>query len=81
VLRVRHWAWSKVQSFGTILVDLERSEVADLLPTRSAKALSDWLSQHPEVVVVTRDRQRVYAQRARRDRQTLAGPPAQRAPH
>jgi hypothetical protein len=28
----------KGQSFGTILVDLERSEVADLLPNRSAKA-------------------------------------------
>ena len=66
VLGVDDWAWSKGQSFGTILVDLERSEVADLLPTRSAKALSDWLAQHPEVVVVTRDRQGVYAQGARR---------------
>src|SRR6266567_2748603 len=60
------WAWSKGQSFGTILVDLERSEVADLLPTRSAKVLSEWLAQHPEVVVVSRDRQGVYAQGARR---------------
>jgi transposase len=61
VLGVDDWAWSKGQSFGTILVDLERSEVVDLLPTRSAKSLSEWLVQHPEVVVVSRDRQGVYA--------------------
>jgi transposase len=66
VVGVDDWAWSKGQSFGTILVDLERSEVADLLPTRSAKALSEWLAQHPAVVVVSRDRQGVYAQGARR---------------
>jgi transposase len=66
VVGVDDWAWSKGQSFGTILVDLERSEVADLLPTRSAKVLSEWLAQHPEVVVVSRDRQGIYAQGARR---------------
>jgi transposase len=36
------------------------------LPTRSAQALSEWLRQHPEVVVVGRDRQGVYAEGARR---------------
>ena len=61
VLGVDDWAWSKGQSFGTILVDLERSEVVDLLPTRSAQSLSEWLKQHREVVVVSRDRQGVYA--------------------
>jgi transposase len=66
VVGIDDWAWTKGQSFGTILVDLERSEVADLLPTRSAKVLSEWLAQHPEVVVVSRDRQGVYAQGARR---------------
>ena len=65
VLGVDDWAWSKGRSFGTILVDLERSEVVDLLPTRSAKALSEWLSQHPEVKVVSRDRQGVYAEGTR----------------
>jgi transposase len=49
ILGVDDWAWRKGQTFGTILVDLERGEVADLLPTRSATALSDWLAKHPEV--------------------------------
>jgi transposase len=62
---VDDWAWSKGQSFGTILVDLERSEVVDLLPTRSAEALSEWLAKHPEVMVVSRDRQGSYAEGTR----------------
>jgi hypothetical protein len=45
VVGVDDWAWRKGQSFGTILVDLERSEVVDVLPTRSAKVLSEWLIQ------------------------------------
>ena len=65
VLGVDDWAWSKGQSFGTILVDLERSEVVGLLPTRSAQSLSEWLAPHPEVKVVSRDRQGVYAEGAR----------------
>ena len=65
VVGVDDWAWRKGQSFGTILVDLERSEVVDLLPIRSAKVLGEWLAQHPEVKVVSRDRQGVYAEGVR----------------
>ena len=65
VLGVDNWAWRKGQNFGTILVDLERSQVVDLLPTRSADSLVEWLAQHPEVTTVSRDRQGVYAEGAR----------------
>ena len=51
VLGVDDWAWSKGQTFGTILVDLEHSQVVDLLPTRSADSLGEWLAQHPEVTI------------------------------
>jgi transposase len=63
---VDDWAWNKGKSFGTILVDLERGVVVDLLPTRSADSLTAWLEQHPEVMVVSRDRQGSYADGARR---------------
>jgi len=66
VLGVDDWEWTKGQSFGTILVDLERGVVADLLPTRSADSLTMWLEQHPEVTVVSRDRQGSYAEGTRR---------------
>ena len=36
VVGVDDWAWKKGQNYGTILVDLERHTVADLLPERSA---------------------------------------------
>jgi hypothetical protein len=66
VLGVDDWAWNKGKSFGTILVDLERRVVADLLPTRSADSPAAWLAKHPEVMVVSRDRQGSYADGARR---------------
>src|ERR1700722_13043539 len=66
VLGVDDWACCKGQNFGTILVDLERSQVVDLLPTRSAESFGEWLAQHPEVTTISRDRQGVYAEGARR---------------
>ena len=65
VVGIDDWAWKKGQSFGTILVDLENREVVDLLPIRSAKAVSAWLKQHPKVAVIARDRQGLYAEGAR----------------
>ena len=62
VLGVDDWAWCKGQNFGTILVDLERSQVVDLLPTRSADSLVEWPAQHPEVTTLSRDRQGVWFQ-------------------
>jgi hypothetical protein len=66
VVGVDDWAWKKGQSYGTILVDLERRTVADLLPQRSADQLAEWLKQHPKVEVISRDRFGLYAGGARR---------------
>ena len=63
-LGVDDWAWKKQHSYGTILVDLNRRCVADLLPDRSAESLSFWLAQHPTVEVITRDRCGLYAEGA-----------------
>jgi len=60
-LGVDDWAWRKRQSYGTILVDLERHRVADLLPDRSAESLTLWLEKHPGVEVIARDRGGLYA--------------------
>jgi len=55
-LGVDDWAWKKGQNYGTILVDLERHKVADLLPERSAESFEQWLHRHPSVETVNRDR-------------------------
>jgi len=41
VLGVDDWAWRKGSTYGTIFVDLERRQVIDLLPDRSADATAD----------------------------------------
>jgi transposase len=61
VLSVDDWAWRKKQRYGTMLMDLERSQVIDLLPERSADSFAPWLGLHPEVEVITRDRSSLYA--------------------
>jgi transposase len=65
------WATRKGQSYGTILIDLERGTVIDLLPGRDGEALKAWLASNPQVEVITRDRWPAYIQAA-----TTAAPQA-----
>lgn len=58
------WAWKKGHRYGTILIDLERGRVIDILPGRDGEALKVWLRAHPGVEVITRDRWPAFAQAA-----------------
>jgi transposase len=64
VVGIDDWAWRKGQRYGTIVVDLERSDVIDLLPDRDAESVAAWLKVHPGVEVISRDRSASYAQAA-----------------
>ena len=54
------FAFRRGNAYGTILVDLERRRVVDLLPECSQESLSAWLRRNPGVEVATRDRSRIY---------------------
>jgi transposase len=60
-LGVDEWAWKKGKRYGTLLCDLERGCVIDLLPERSAESLAAWLQAHPGVELISRDRSPLFA--------------------
>jgi hypothetical protein len=66
VLGVDEWAWRKGQSYGTILVDLERHIPVDLLQDASADSFAAWLKEHPSVELISRDRGTTFADGANR---------------
>jgi transposase len=65
VAGVDDWAWRKGHKYGTIIVDLERRAVVDILADRSAATMANWFRDHPNVEVVSRDRAGLYAEAAR----------------
>jgi transposase len=62
VIGLDEWAWRRGRRFGTILCDLERHHVLDLLPERSASSVAPWLRAHPSVEIVCRDRRGLDAE-------------------
>jgi transposase len=65
VVGVDEWAKRKGLHYGTIVVDLERRTVVDVLDTYDVEAVEHWFSAHPHIHTICRDRNGRYAKAAR----------------
>jgi transposase len=64
-IAVDDFAFRRGRSYGTIIVDLDTRRPIELLPDRGRDRLVAYLEAHPEVDVVTRDRDPRYAEAIR----------------
>ena len=64
VLGVDDFSFKRGKTFGTILIDLEKHRVVDVLEDRDANSFATWLKAHPGVEIISRDRSPIYAQGA-----------------
>ena len=61
---IDEWAWKKGLRYGTILVDLEKRRIVQLLAERSVETSTAWLRTHPEIDLVSRDRGKIFREAA-----------------
>ena len=56
IIGINDFAWKRGQRYGTVICDLERRRIIDLLPDRHPQTVEAWLARHPGISVVARDR-------------------------
>lgn len=64
IIGIDDWAWRKRKSYGTIICDLESSEVLDLLPDCEVETVVAWLKQYPSIEMISRDRAKFFREAA-----------------
>lgn len=55
------FALKKRQRYGTVMVDVESHKIVDMIESRETEDVSRWLTEYPNLRVVSRDGSRQYA--------------------
>lgn len=58
---VDDFALRKRFSYGTVMVDLESHKIIDMIASRDVNDVRKWLSEYPNVEIVSRDGTQLYA--------------------
>jgi transposase len=58
------FSFKRGRTFGTILVNMQTHQVVDVLADRKAETSATWMTSHPEIKLVSRDRGGDYASAA-----------------
>ena len=66
MIGIDDWAFRRGHRYGTLICDLEQRHVVALLPDRESGTVEAWLSAHPEITVLARDRGGGYGKAAAR---------------
>ncbi len=62
VIGIDDWAWKRGHRYGTLVCDLERRRIIDVLPDREAATVEAWLADRPGIEIVSRDHGGGYGQ-------------------
>ncbi len=62
VIGIDDWAIRKGKRYGTIIVDLERHCPIAILPEYTPAAITAWLTDHPTIKIIARDRASIYTE-------------------
>lgn len=60
IIGIDDFAFKKGNTYGTIVVNHETGRPIDLLADREAQTVEQWMREHPEIEIVTRDRSGAY---------------------
>ena len=60
IVGIDDWALRKGHRYATVIVDLERHQIIEVLPDRQPETVATWLAAHPGITVVSRDRAKGY---------------------
>ncbi len=66
VVGIDEWAFRRNCTYGTIVCDLERRRIVKLLPDREPATVEAFLTGHPEIAILSRDRGGGYREAAKK---------------